>query len=196
MTDRLQVALAAFDDVNRLDPNTIRVDGEEQPKELVQSERRSVWIERLDSNASEALRLAARCQHLRRWEIPRSTYPEGRRGYLEWRAALAKFHAARAREILEQAGYDPATVEQVNRINLKRGLRTDADTQTMEDALCLSFLEHEIDEFAAKHDEAKLVDILRKTWRKMSPRAHELALGLELSPAVAALVRQALEADG
>lgn len=156
------------------------------------AERLSRWVARLAPDAPEALELAARCQHLRRWEIPRSSYPEGRIGYLEWRKELSQFHAARAGEILREVGYDAETIERVALINQKRALKLDPDVQTMEDALCLAFLEHEIDEFAAKHSEEKLIDILQKTWRKMSDRGHAEALALPLSPGVQALVGRAL----
>ena len=185
--------MRAFDAANAEDPNTEVVGGVERPRELVQAERRAAWVERLDPNASEALRLAARCQHIRRWQIPRRDYPEGRRGYLEWRAELARFHAAASRAILAEAGYDEDVVAQVERINLKKGLRRDPDTQTMEDALCLAFLEHELAAFAEKHDEAKVVAVLHKTWKKMSDPAKREALDLPLPAPLRALVERALE---
>ncbi len=191
-SDRFARAVAAFDQANAEDPVREVVSGVERPRELVQAERLSAWVERLEPQASEALRLAARCQHLERWKIPRSSYPDGRVGYLQWRTKLARFHADRAAEILRGAGYDDATIDQVRRINLKQGLRSDRDVQTMEDALCLSFIEHEFDAFAAKHDDQKLIEILRKTWKKMSARGHETALGLDASPRLKALLEQAL----
>src|SRR5262249_40124494 len=160
-------AIASFDRANAEDPVSIDVDGCRRPRELVQAERLSLWVGRLQPDASEALKLAARCQHIRRWEIPRATYPEGRIGYLEWRKALSRFHADRASDILREAGYDDATIEHVRTINHKRGIKQDADVQTIEDALCLVFLEHEFEDFAAKHPKEKVVDILQKTWRKM-----------------------------
>ncbi len=171
-------ATAAFDRENARDPNRIEVDGVRVPRELAQAERLSAWIERLDPDASEALRLAARCQHLRRWEIPRSTFPEGRTGYLQWRTRLARFHAAEAEKILSAAGYPPELIAKVARINTKQAMKSDPDVQTMEDALCLSFLEHELDEFAARHEPDKVVNVLRKTWKKMSERARREALAL------------------
>jgi hypothetical protein len=190
--DKLAAALAAFDRENARDPNVIVVDGAPRPRELVDAERLSAWVEKLAPGAPEALRLAARCQHLCRWEIPRGSYPEGRIGYLEWRKALSRMHADKAAGILRALGYDDATVERVRAINQKRALKQDPDVQTMEDALCLVFLEFEAEEFAAKHPEEKVVDILRKTWRKMSERGHAEALRLPLSAPVKALVEQAL----
>jgi len=191
-SDRFARAIAAFDQANAADPVREAVSGVERPRELVQAERLSAWIERLEPLASEALRLAARCQHLERWKIPRSSYPDGRVGYLQWRTKLARFHADRAAELLRGAGYDDATIDQVRRINLKQGLRSDRDVQTMEDALCLSFIEHEFDAFSAKHDDQKLIEILRKTWKKMSPRGRDTALGLDVSLRLKALLEQAL----
>jgi hypothetical protein len=190
--ERFTTAVSAFDRANAADPTKLRVDGVERPRELVHAERLSVWVDRLEPAASEALRLAARCQHLCRWEIPRASYAEGRIGYLEWRKALARFHADRASAILHEAGYDEATIERVRAINQKRGIKIDADVQTMEDALCLSFLEHELEEFAEKHAPEKVVDILQKTWRKMSERGHGHALGLVLSERTKRLVEMAL----
>jgi len=190
--ERFERAIASFDRANAGDPVSIDVDGRLRPRELVQAERLSAWVDRLRPDASEALRLAARCQHIRRWETPRSTYPEGRIGYLEWRKALSRFHADRASEILRDVGYDEETIERVRTINHKRGIKQDRDVQTIEDALCLVFLEHEFDDFAAKHPREKVVDIVQKTWRKMSEAGHTRALELALSPSTLALVREAL----
>jgi len=190
MTDpRFERALSAFRSVSAGDPEQLP-DG--RSREWVQAERLAAWIDQLEPHASEALRLAAYCQHLGRYLVPRSTYPEGRIGYLKWRSDLAKRHAQRSTEILTEAGYDPATIEAVQRINLKQQMRLYPDVQTMEDALCLTFLEHEFAEFADKHDDQKLVEIVAKTWRKMSPRAREAALGLPLEGRPAELVKRAL----
>lgn len=195
--DRKSRAIAAFRAANAEDPVSLTVGGVVRPKELVEAERLSAWVARLEPAPSEALELASHCQHLRRWSLPRSDYPEGRIGYLTWRKALARRHADQAADILRSVGYDEALIEDVRRINLKQGLHQNADVQTMEDALCLAFLEHELDEFAGKHDETKLLDIIRKTWRKMSERGH--ARALELAPSLpsraAALVTRALAPD-
>ena len=190
--DRFEAALRAFDAANAEDPSSIQDDGAARPRELVQAERLSRWVLRREPAASEALLLAARCQHLRRWVIPRSSFPDGRVGYLKWRTELGRFHAAEAERILRSVGYDEATIAQVKKLNLKQGLRSDPSTQVIEDALCLSFLEHELAEFAAKHEREKVVDILRKTWKKMSPRGHELALELSLPQNVTELIRAAV----
>src|SRR5688572_14815512 len=135
--ERFESAIAAFDQANAEDPAHEQVGGVARPRELVHAERLAAWVERLEPSPSEALRLAARCQHLQRWKIPRSSYPDGRVGYLRWRTQLARFHADRAAEILASAGYERALIDQVRRINLKQGMRSDPDVQTMEDALCL-----------------------------------------------------------
>ncbi len=168
-------------------------DGVLRPRLLVQAERLANVIARLEPNASEALRLAAHCQHLERWKIARTEFPEGRAGYLQWRTRLARFHAERARQVLTEVGYDSETIRAVETILTKQHLRSNPDSQTMEDALCLVFLEHELDAFMVKYpDEAKAVEILQKTWKKMSDRAHDAALALPLSDAAKRLVGRAL----
>jgi hypothetical protein len=191
--DRFQRATAAFDRLNAADPVLERVDGAERPRLLVQAERLRGWVERLDANASEPLRLAAHCQHLERWKIPRTDFPEGRVGYLRWRTKLGQFHSARASEILRHEGYGDEVISAVDLILRKQNITTNKDVQTMEDALCLVFLEHEFDEFLDKYpDEDKAIDILRKTWGKMSERGHEAALALPLSERGRDLVARAL----
>jgi hypothetical protein len=189
---RFRAAVAELDRLNAEDPNQLEDGGRLRPRELVLAERLSEWVERVVDAPSEALRLAARSQHLRRWEIPRSTYPEGRTGYLAWRKDLSRFHADGAERVLRGAGYDPDVLEQVRRINLKRALKQDPEVQAMEDALCLSFLEHEFTAFADKHDDEKVVEIVQKTWGKMSERGRALALTLTLAERPAALIRRAL----
>ncbi len=149
------------------------------------AQRLSAWVERLAPNASEALRLAARCQHLRRWEIPRESYPAGRVGYLKWREDLKRFHAAEAGKILREVGYDDATIERVQKLNLKKLWPKDPEACALEDALCLVFLETQFDETLAKTGDEKMIEILQKTWRKMSPKAREIALGMKLPALVA-----------
>ena len=163
--------------------------------ELVYAERMEAWVARLVPEASPLLRLAARCQHLERWSVPRASFPEGRAGYLKWRQSLYVKQAARAKELLLAAGGAKAEADDVSTWVSKTGLKTNAGTQALEDAACLVFLENEIESFAAQHTaypREKFVAILRKTWAKMSPRARELAPGLSLPPAIAALVREAV----
>ena len=185
-------ALEAFDRANAADPNREAVDGVAAPKELVYGQRMSDWLERLYPEASLALRLAVRCQHIERWRVPRKSYPEGRIGYLTWRRDLKALHAERAGEILERLGFDAATVERVRALVNKENLRQDPEAQALEDVACLVFLAHYFADFAVGHDDDKVVDILRKTWRKMSETGREAALALPLGPTEAALVALAL----
>lgn len=191
---RLARAIALFQAENAQDPSSVVDGGAPRPKELVDAERLSAWVRRVAPEASEALLLASHCQHLRRWEIPRSSFEPGRLGYLKWRKELGRFHADTAARILRDAGYDEDTIAAVRAINLKQGLRSNPDVQAMEDALCLSFLEHELADFSEKHSDDKLIDIIAKTWRKMSERARAMALELPLTGRVASLVQRALAA--
>jgi len=190
---RFEAAIAAFDQANAEDPNIELDGGSVRPRELVHAERLTAWVERLDPNAGEALRLAARCQHIRRWHIPRADYAEGRVGYLRWRTELGRYHADESAKILRSVGYPDDLIEALRRINMKQGLRSNPDIKTMEDALCLCFMQYELEAFATKHPDEKLVHIIKKTWNKMSPRAHEIALSLTFSERVRHLVEQALE---
>jgi tRNAThr (cytosine32-N3)-methyltransferase len=163
--------------------------------ELVYADRMEAWVARLVAPASPALRLAARAQHLERWLVPRTTFPEGRAGYLTWRRSLYTRQAERARELLLTAGVDAAEAADVATWVSKTGLRTNPGTQALEDAACLVFLENEIGAFAARHADyprEKFIDILRKTWRKMSPAAQAEAAALPLPDGIAELVREAM----
>lgn len=165
-----------------------------RPAELVYADRVEAWVARLAPDASPLLRLAARCQHLERWSVPRASFPEGKVGYLNWRKSLYGKQAARAQELLLTAGVSPAEADEAATWVSKTGLKTNPGTQALEDAAVLVFLENEIGAFAAQHAEyphGKFVDILKKTWRKLSPRAQELAGSLALPPDIAALVRDA-----
>ncbi len=184
-----------FDEANAHDPNRETVDGVSQPKELAYARRMTAALERFAPGASEAVRLAVRCQHVQRWTIPRSTYPDGRDGYRSWRTDLGAFHAETAGAILREVGYDDATIGRVSSLLRKERLKADPDVQLFEDVICLVFLEHYLADFATQHDEEKLVDILRKTWRKMSDAGRSAARTLDLAPEVAAIVGRAVAAD-
>lgn len=189
---RLAPAIQRFNALNETDPRQVTVNGVARPYELVQAERLEAWVLRLAPEASDALRLAARCQHLLRFRIPRNTYPADRIGYLKWRKDLARFHAAEAARVMTEVGVAPDVRAQVQKIQLKQELKQDPETQTMEDALCLSFLEHELEAFAQAHEDTKVIDIIQKTWRKMSKSGHEHARELGLCGRALALVLQAL----
>jgi len=192
--ERFNAAIVRFDAANAEDPTTEMFQGVVYPKELLYAQRMTTWLHQLAPDASEALRLAVRCQHIRRWTIPRHTYPMDRTGYLRWRTTLAKFHADTAAAILREVGYDDATIRRVQTLLRKESLKRDPAVQCLEDVICLVFLENYLVEFAAQHDEAKIIDILQKTWKKMSPHGHEVALTLPMSPEARRLVEQALAA--
>ena len=192
--DRLQATLDAIDAANRDDPNEIEVRGSRRPKEQAHAELASEWIARLAPEASDALRIAARAHHLRRWEIPRSDYPEGKAGYHRWRLALQRHHAARVAPILEAQGWDEALCARVQAIVRKQGLGRDAEVQVFEDALCLVFLETQFGLLRARlADDEKLEDVTRKTAAKMSAAALERVRELPLSCDDLALIDRALE---
>lgn len=185
-------AIDAFDSANSKDPNFIEVNGFEKPYELIYANWLSEWVMKLNPNASEELQLAAKCQHIKRWEIPRSKYPEGLKGYTKWKKELAEYHAEEASKILKQIGFDETLVERVKSINLKKNLKTDSDVQTIEDALCLVTLQYQIEGFSLKHDDEKMIGIIQKTWAKMSDRAREEGLKLSYSERVLLLIKKAI----
>ena len=193
-----QAAIAAFDQANAEDPNKEMADGKEYPKELLYALRMGEMQERYAPEASEAVKLAVRAQHIQRWKIPRSNYPMDRIGYLKWRTGLYKFHAETAGRIMQEIGYDGAMIARVKTIVSKKGLKVNPETQLMEDVADLVFIEHYMAGFAAQHpeyDEAKWMQIIRKTWQKMSPRAHEFALAgnIKLPEALVPLILKAVQ---
>ena len=191
---RLRAAFARFDAANAEDPNREEVGGAEQPRELVYAQRMTETLARFAPDASEAVRLAARCQHIRRWTVPRDTYPHGRDGYRRWRTDLARFHAETAGAILREVGYGDDTVARVGALLRKERLKADPEVQLLEDVACLVFMAHYLPAFARQHDAEKLAGILRKTWRKMSPRGQAAALKLDLEPGLQQLVARAVSA--
>jgi hypothetical protein len=191
---RLEAALAAFDEANADDPNRVEAEGLEWPKELLYARQMNRWLERFAPDASEALQLAARCQHIRRWDIPRDSYPRDRVGYLKWRTDLKHMHARIAGEILEKAGYEADMIARVQSLLKKERLKSDPEAQTLEDVVCLVFLENWFAEFSRRHEPCKVIDIVAKTWKKMSPAGHRAALALAegLPRDARALVERAL----
>lgn len=184
--DRFVRAIARIDSANAEDP---------AGKELLYSQRMTAWLDRIEPAASEALRIAARAQHIRRWQIPRTDFPMDRIGYLKWRTTLYRFHADQTAAILREAGYDEATIERVGSLIRKERIKLDAEAQTLEDVICLVFLENYFAEFAQQHDRDKVVGILRKTWAKMSARGQGEALKLSMSDEARQLVERALAPD-
>ena len=177
---RFEATLAAFDAANAEDPNL----DEGQPKELLYAQRMSAMLARFAPDASEAVRLAVRAQHIQRWKTPRSSFPMDRQGYLQWRTGLYRFHAETAGRIMTESGYDAATIERVQAAVGKKALKVNPDTQLLEDVTDLVFLEHYLAGFAARHpdyDEAKWIEIIRKTWQKMSQQARDFVLAGKVS---------------
>jgi len=184
--------MSRFDAENSRDPNTEVADGAARPREWLYAQRLTKWVLFLCPAASEELRLAARCQHLCRWEIPRQSYPMTRAGYLQWRATLKKFHAQKAGEILRETGYPDAVVRRVQELNLKQHFPDDPETRVLEDALCLVFLEFQFADLAAKTDEDKTVNALKKSWQKMTPTGRAAAMKLNYGAREKALLERAL----
>jgi hypothetical protein len=194
-SERYTAAIRRFDAANAEDPHREVVDGVSHPKELLYAQRMTAWLERFAPEASEALRLAARSQHIRRWMIPRDHYPMDLRGYLQWRTTLGKFHAETAATILREVGYEEATVQRVQSLLRKEGLKRDPEVQCLEDVICLVFLESYCADFAGQHDAPKALSILRKAWNKMSLRGREVARTAGLRGEVQRLIDAALAAD-
>jgi Domain of unknown function (DUF4202) len=182
-----------FDTIHSQDPQTsVNASGETVPRELLEADHLEAWVRKLCPEPSLALRLAARCQHLGRFAVPRTAYEPGRVGYLKWRKDMARRHAELATTILRDLGAPQELLDGVQNIQLKQDLKGNPDGQAMEDALCLSFLEHEFVPFIDRYEDQKIIDIVSKTWRKMSPAARDLALGLPLSGRALTLVQRAL----
>ncbi|GAB3649676.1 hypothetical protein GCM10028791_15640 [Echinicola sediminis] len=191
---RFDKTIEEFDKINAEDPNMESVNGKEIPKELVYGHRMSGMLLDFCPNASETLRLAARCQHIKRWEIPREDYSMDRKGYLLWRTTLKKFHGELAGSIMKKHGYSEEEIKKVDDLLNKRRLKTDPEVQALEDVVCLVFLKYYFDDFIAKHkeEEEKLVDIVHKTWRKMSEKGHKAALAMSHSDEALGIVQKAL----
>jgi len=192
--ERFKRATARFDEENSHDPNHEMIDGVQRPRELIYAQWLTDWVLRLCPDASEELRLAARCQHLRRWEVPRNSYPMTRVGYLQWREGLKKFHAQKAGEILQEVGYPEQIITRVQNLNLKKDFPKDPETRVLEDALCLVFLEHQFADLAAKTAEDKMINAVQKTWKKMTEQARARALELSYGEKEKKLIEIALAA--
>jgi hypothetical protein len=195
---RFNQAIANFDDLNRQDTTMEEAEGKAYPKEFLYSERMSNMLKRYASNASEALQLAARCQHVQRWKSARASYPMTKAGYYQWRTELKAFHADTARHVLLEVGYDQATIDRVCALVMKALPSGDTEAQILEDVIVLVFLESYLEQFVASHadyDAAKFADILHKTLRKTSANARSAAqtmivLPAALRPMVVSLVLQ------
>ena len=188
MNEKFTAAITRFDAENSRDPNLENG----RPRELLYAERLTDWVLKLCPNASEPLQLAAHCQHICRWESPRENYPPTRAGYLKWRADLKKFHAEKSGAILREVGCDGETIRRVQDLNLKKNFPADAECRVLEDALCLVFLEFQFAALAAKSDDEKMINALRKSWEKMTEAARAEALKLNFGEREKNLIGRAL----
>ena len=194
--NRFATALRRFDEENARDPHAEQVAGVGHPRELLYAQWLTDWVLKLCPAASEELRLAARCQHLCRWMVPRDSYPLTRAGYLKWREGLKHIHAQKAGEILREVGYSEEVITRVQGLNLKKDFPHDAEGLVLEDALCLVFLEHQFGDLASKTAEEKMISVVQKTWKKMTPGAHAVALTLAYDPHAHTLIEKALKPAG
>ena len=191
--NRFQNALQRIDAANAKDPNKVVIDDTIVAKELLYSDRMLNRLMDFAPDASEAIQIAAKGQHICRWEIARNTYPMDRVGYLKWREALKKFHASKTTSILKEVGYENAFIDRVCFLIEKKLLKKDAETQLLEDVICLVFLEYYLEEFILKHDTEKLKNIIIKIWNKMSEKGQKTALTLSFSTASLQLIKEALD---
>jgi len=186
-----QEAFSRFDAYNATDPNREEFKGKTYAKEVLYAERMTKKLNDYAPEAPEYMQLAVRCQHIGRWEIARNSYPMDRPGYLMWRSQLKLHHAKIAEPILKACGYDEETIEKVKALLLKKQLKQNPDTQLIEDVICLVFVEYYLDDFAKQHSEEKMVDILKKTLKKISPRGIEEALKINMTDHVKQLILKA-----
>jgi hypothetical protein len=188
LTMNLKSCLDAIDQLHSQDPSQI----EGKAGELIYAQRMTEWLNKLNANPSQELQIAVRSQHLCRWEITRKDYPMDKQGYFKWRTDLAKLHAEKAGECMLANGFSDDAVEKTKTIIRKKNLKKDSDVQTMEDCACLVFIENDFLPFAAKFDEEKVIDIVQKTWKKMSEQGHQAALALDLPEEALAVITKAL----
>ena len=190
---RFERTMTAFDAANRQDPHLdYDEEGDPVPKELLYARRMSSVLAKFAPNASEALQLAARCQHIRRWTVPRDSYPMDRKGYLRWRTHLKKFHGEQATEIMQAEGYDAGTINQVVDLLNKKNLKRDPEMQTLEDVICLVFLQYYFADFQKQHPIEKVGPIVAKTWKKMSEAGQTAAVSMAFSGKEKELINQIL----
>ena len=191
--NKLHIAFDAFDGYNKQDPFVFTWDGVNYPQEYFLALKLHEWVLKLDPDASEELLLASRSQHIGRWESPRESYPLDREGYLKWRRDLSHFQADKAAEIMSRAGYGEDTIDRVKQIILKQKIKVDNEVQTMENALCLMFLQFQYEDFLHKHSPEKVINILRKSLLKMDTHGHQFALNLNYSEPGLQYINEALQ---
>lgn len=188
----IEKVIAKIDAINAEDPNSTLYHGEECPKELVYGQRMTDMLFEYDESPSLAMQIAARGQHIQRWAIPRSDYPMDRKGYLKWRTELKLMHGEILSDILVEESADQDLIEKVKKMVTKQKLKTDRETQELEDVICLVFLKYYFAEFAAEHEEEKIISIVQKTWAKMTDKGHEMALKLNYEEREMILIKKAL----
>lgn len=181
-----------IDAVNSLDPNMDESDGQSFPKEILYSQRMTELLHEFAGDPSEALQVAARGQHIKRWSIPRSDYPMDRKGYLKWRTKLKLLHGELMEGILKEEKCEPDFIKKVVNLVTKKNLKTDPESKLLEDVVCLVFLKYYFRDFAAKSSHDKLIQIVQKTWAKMTEKGHEAALKLPFEKHELELVKEAL----
>lgn len=193
--ERFQKVISLIDKANIQDPNKEILEGKEYPMEMIYSNRMTSWLDKLDSDVSEQLQIAARAQHIQRWKIPRAKYPRDRDGYRKWRKELMDFHAEKTGVIMTEAGYDENSISRVKSLIKKELFKTDPESQMLEDVVCLVFLENYFSDFSKEHmdDNEKINRIIKKTWNKMSDKGRELAQEIELPVEAKSLILNALE---
>jgi len=196
MTTLLLKTLSAIDEINNQDQNTITVNGVTAPKELIYGKQMSACLEEFWPASEDILQIAVRAQHIKRWHLKRAEFAAGKAGYYQWRIALGKFHAELAEKLMIENGYDKDLAAQTASILRKENLKTNANSQTLEDVACLVFLQYYFDDFARKYteqnNEEKIIRIVQKTWGKMSEKAHGIALAMNFPEHLAKLIEKAL----
>lgn len=193
--EQFQQTIAKIDAINAEDPHIEIINGQEIPKELLYSQRMSTMLNDFEPDASEYLRIAARAQHIKRWSVPRDSFPMDRKGYLLWRTQLKKFHGELAGSIMRDRSYAEEEVKKVEDLLIKRNLKSDPEAQTLEDVACLVFLKYYFEDFIKQHEEDKVISIVQKTWRKMSKRGQDAALALPMPREARGIIQQALTSN-
>lgn len=192
LSERYDAAVAAIDAANAEDPTSVEVRGHQEPLALAHGRLAVTWVERLVPDADEALLLAARAHHLRRWEVPRTSYPEGKASYLRWRRDQKVRHARDVETILVAAGYPPEVIERVQALIRRDGLAGgDPGAQAVEDAACLVFVETQLAWITPRLEHDHLIDVLRKSARKLSPAGVAALADVPLDPPERELLAEA-----
>ncbi|MCV9386504.1 DUF4202 domain-containing protein [Reichenbachiella ulvae] len=192
MNNKVDAVFEKIDKINAEDPNKEIVDGSEVPKEWIYGRRMTEMLTTYKENPSVELQIAARGQHIKRWHIPRSEYPMDRKGYLKWRTMLKIYHGELLSSLMEEEGFGSDSIAKVVELVNKKKLKTDQESKELEDVVCLVFLKFYFHDFAAQHPDEKVIDIVQKTWGKMTEKGHDLALKLNYDVGDLALIQKAL----